>query len=88
MDFLQLSCKYNLLTKEIEITDSKGNNPFFDLDEASTDIASLSLEHELNLSNKSVLDFLGALAKKNRYNPVTNYLKSNYLSFSNKSEID
>ena len=88
LDFLQLSCKYNLLTKEIEITDSKGNNPFFDLDEASTDIASLSLEHELNLSNKSVLDFLGALAKKNRYNPVADYLKSNYLSFSNKSEID
>lgn len=88
LDFLQLSCKYNLLTKEIEIKDSKGNNPFFDLDEASTDIASLSLEHELNLSNKSVLDFLGALAKKNRYNPVADYLKSNYLSFSNKSEID
>lgn len=88
LDFLQLTCKYNLLTKEIEISDSQGNNPFFDLDEASTDIASISLEYELNLSNKSVLDFLSALAKKNRYNPVADYLKNNYLNFYNKAEID
>lgn len=65
-----IEIKYNLLSREIEVTGSKKS-----LDEVMVEFNTLALSNEFNLGIDDMTRFVIKIAKENSYNPVINYLK-------------
>lgn len=71
---LDISCKYNILTKEIEVkghgTEKVGT------DTALAVVRSLAYQNGLRITRPDIMDNLRVIAEQNSYSPVQDYLKA------------
>ena len=71
---LSIQCRYNMLTKEIDFSGHGLDKLKFDA--SATIIRSLMYRNGLKISRADLIDNIGAIAEKNRYSPVREYLKA------------
>lgn len=90
LDTFGISCRYNIMTKDIEIRGTAGGDT---LDCMSGDaiipaLHSLAHANGLRITKKDLADNLLLLAEKNRYSPVRDFLQACLQAYKVMSEID
>lgn len=71
---LSITCRYNMLTKEIEFTGHELEG--LSLEAAATVVRGIMYKNGLKVSRADLLDNIGTIAEKNRYSPVQDYLNA------------
>lgn len=82
LKFKGIEIKYNILSKEIESTvKADGENVLI------SDIHSIANKNRLKLTEGQVQSFIYRIARKNKYNPVQDYLENCYNNWDNQSRL-
>lgn len=89
LDFMGLTVRYNLLSKEMEILKSDTGRNFSSDDEtAITEINAFCERHGLNINTNQLTEIIKSIALKNGYNPVCGYLNSNYKDYRDVIDLE
>ena len=89
LDFIGISVRYNLLSKEIEMRNLKNGNSFSPIKE--TDISSINgTSQELGLSQSTnlTIEKIKEIAMDNSYNPVCDYLNNSYNEYKDVLDLE
>lgn len=89
LDFMGVTVRYNLLSKEMEILKSDTGRNFSSDDEtAITEINAFCERHGLNINTNQLTEIIKSIALKNGYNPVCGYLNSNYKDYRDVIDLE
>lgn len=89
LDFIGISVRYNLLSKEIEMRNLKNGNSFSPIGE--TDISSINgTSQKLGLSQSTnlTIEKIKEIAMDSSYNPVCDYLNNNYSEYKDMLDLE
>lgn len=89
LDFMGVTVRNNLLTKELEITyTNTGENVAKDVERAILDINGVCDCYGLSLSTNQLREFISGIASENTYNPVCVYLTDNYNAYKDVLDLE